>query len=93
MIGLGAIGSMVADAALALDMKVVGFDPALSVDSAWKLSSEIQKMENLSALLSRSDYITLHVPAIEATKHMINAEVLKSAKECRIAQLCTRRRR
>lgn len=81
VVGLGAIGSMVADAALALGMKVVGFDPALSVDSAWKLSSEIQKMENLASLVSRSDYITLHVPAIEATKNLINEDVLKSAKE------------
>jgi D-3-phosphoglycerate dehydrogenase len=80
VVGLGAIGSMVADAALALGMKVVGFDPALSVDSAWKLSSQIQKQESLAALMSASDFVSLHVPAMEATKNLINAEVLNSAK-------------
>jgi len=81
IIGLGAIGSMVAEIALALGMKVLGFDPALSVDAAWRLPSEVERMENIQSLLSRSDYVTLHVPAIAPTKHMINAEVLKSAKK------------
>lgn len=80
VVGLGAIGSMVADAALALGMNVVGYDPALSIEAAWRLSNEVQKMENLHALLARADYITLHVPAIEPTKHMINAEALKATK-------------
>lgn len=81
IVGLGAIGSMVADMALALGMNVVGFDPALSVDAAWKLPSQVEKMENLQALMGRSDYITLHVPAIAPTRHMINAEVLQSVKQ------------
>ena len=80
VVGLGAIGSMVAEMALALGMKVVGFDPALSVEAAWRLPSQVQRMENLQALLSHSDYVTLHVPAIEPTRHMINADSLKSAK-------------
>ncbi len=80
VVGLGAIGSMVADMALAMDMKVVGFDPALSVDAAWRLSSDVQRAENLNALLATSDYVSLHVPAIEATKHMINADSLGSMK-------------
>ncbi len=80
IVGLGAIGSMVADAALALGMKVVGYDPALSIEAAWRLSNEVQKMENLHALLAHSDYITLHVPALESTKHMINAKALSVSK-------------
>ena len=80
IVGLGAIGSMVADMALALGMKVVGFDPALSIDAAWRLSNEVTRMENLPALLARSDYISLHVPAMDATRHMINADALAGVK-------------
>ena len=80
IVGLGAIGSLVADMALALGMKVVGFDPALSIDAAWRLSNEVTRMENLSALLARSDYVSLHVPAMDATRHMINADSLASVK-------------
>lgn len=80
IIGLGAIGSLVADMALALDMKVVGFDPALSIEAAWRLSSDVQKAENMHALLARCDYVSLHVPAIEPTFHMINSEALMHAK-------------
>ena len=76
IVGLGAIGSMVADMALAMGMKVVGFDPALSIDAAWRLSSEVSRMENLQSLLARSDYISLHVPAMEATRHLINDAAL-----------------
>jgi len=81
IVGLGAIGSMVADMALALGMQVVGFDPALSVDAAWRLPSKVARMENLQALLARSDYVSLHVPAIDATRHMISEESLASVKE------------
>jgi D-3-phosphoglycerate dehydrogenase len=81
VVGLGAIGSMVANMALGLGMKVVGFDPAISVEAAWRLSSQVEKMENLSTLLGRSDYVTLHVPAVEATRHLINSETLRSMKE------------
>ena len=80
IVGLGAIGSMVADMALAMGMKVVGFDPALSIDAAWRLSSEVSRMENLQALLARSDYISLHVPAMDATKHLINDAALTLTK-------------
>lgn len=76
IVGLGAIGSMVADMALALGMKVLGFDPALSIDAAWRLSNAVQRMENLPTLLARSDYVSLHVPALEATRHLINADAL-----------------
>ena len=80
IIGLGAIGSMVADAALALGMKVCGYDPALSVDAAWKLPSLVQRMESVQALVSQVDYLSLHIPAIPATKHVINHEVLAQIK-------------
>jgi D-3-phosphoglycerate dehydrogenase len=81
IVGLGAIGSLIADAALALGMNVVGFDPALSVEAAWRLPSQVGRMENLQSLLARSDYITLHVPAIPATKHMISADSIKVVKK------------
>jgi D-3-phosphoglycerate dehydrogenase / 2-oxoglutarate reductase len=80
IVGLGAIGSMVADMALAMSMKVVGFDPALSIDAAWRLSNEVTRMENLQALLARSDYVSLHVPAMDATRHLINAAALGQMK-------------
>ena len=81
VVGLGAIGSLVAETALALGMNVVGYDPALSVEAAWRLPSQVSRADNLQSLLSRSDFISLHVPAIEATKHLINDESLKSVKE------------
>ena len=80
IVGLGAIGSMVADMALGMGMKVVGFDPALSIDAAWRLSNEVTRMENLQALLARSDYVSLHVPAMEATHHLINDAALAGMK-------------
>ncbi|QTD45645.1 3-phosphoglycerate dehydrogenase family protein [Ottowia testudinis] len=80
IVGLGAIGSMVADMALALGMKVLGFDPALSIDAAWRLSNAVQRMENLPSLLGRADYVSLHVPALDATRHMINAQALAGIK-------------
>ncbi len=80
IIGLGAIGSMVADIALALGMRVVGFDPALSIDAAWRLSNEVGRMENLQSLLTRSDYVSLHVPAVDSTRHLINGDTLACIK-------------
>ncbi|HSN63067.1 MAG TPA: phosphoglycerate dehydrogenase, partial [Azonexus sp.] len=81
VVGLGAIGSMVADMALAMGMNVVGFDPALSIDAAWRLSNAVTRMENLSTLLARSDYVSLHVPALDATRHLINEDALASVKK------------
>jgi len=80
VVGLGAIGANVANMALELGMNVIGYDPAISVEAAWRLSSEIGKMDNLQILLAGADYVTLHVPAIEATRHMINAEALRCFK-------------
>ncbi|MEJ2383566.1 MAG: phosphoglycerate dehydrogenase [Xanthomonadales bacterium] len=76
VIGLGAIGSLVANAALNMGMRVVGFDPALSVEAAWRLSSQVQRMESLDALLRESDFVTLHVPAMDATRDLINSSTL-----------------
>ncbi|MCB1693665.1 MAG: phosphoglycerate dehydrogenase [Pseudomonadales bacterium] len=81
VLGLGAIGSMVAEMALQMDMEVVGYDPALSVEAAWRLSSQVKKAENMQALIQRSDVVTIHVPALESTKNMINAETLAWFKE------------
>jgi D-3-phosphoglycerate dehydrogenase len=80
VIGLGAIGSLVANSALGLGMKVVGFDPALSVEGAWRLSNQVERMESLEALLKVSDFVTLHVPAVEATHHLIDATALSRFK-------------
>ncbi len=76
IVGLGAIGSRVASAALNLDMDVLGYDPALSVDAAWRLPSEVRRMESFASLAARSDYVTLHVPSLPATVAMVNAESL-----------------
>jgi len=80
VVGLGAIGSLVANSALGLGMKVVGFDPALSVEGAWRLSNRVERMESLEALLKVSDFVTLHVPAVEATHHLIDATALTRFK-------------
>ena len=81
VIGLGAIGAMVANVALELGMNVVGYDPAISVEAAWRLSSLVEKMDSLEALMGRADFITLHVPAIEATHHLINEQRLSLCKK------------
>lgn len=80
VVGLGAIGSLVAETGLQLGMEVLGYDPAISVDAAWRLSRQIQKMENLHTLLSKSDYVSLHLPVLESTKNLINLTTLKSTK-------------
>ena len=78
VVGLGSVGSLVAKAALDLGMDVVGYDPALSIDAAWRLPSQVVRMENLPSLFSRSELISLHVPANPETRSMINAETLAS---------------
>lgn len=80
VVGLGAIGSKVAKMGVALDMKVVGYDPALSVEAAWKLPSEVEPVGSIEELFSRSDFITLHIPAIEKTKGIVNLKLLQNAK-------------
>lgn len=80
VVGLGAIGSIIANLALDLGMEVIGYDPAISVEAAWQLSSRVERMDSLEALLGRADFITLHVPAIPATKHLINKDTLALMK-------------
>ena len=73
VIGLGAIGVEVANAALALGMKVVGFDPAITVRNAWQLSSGVEQAETLDQLFQRADFVTCHVPLLDATRGLVNA--------------------
>lgn len=80
VIGLGAIGTSVANAAHALGMEVVGYDPALTVERAWQLSSSIQPANTIDELLVKSDFVTLHVPLNEHTKDLINERRLETMK-------------
>ena len=68
VVGLGAIGSLVARMGLDFGMDVVGFDPALSVEAAWRLPSDVQRMENVQSLVSRSDFVSLHLPVLDSTR-------------------------
>ncbi len=78
VIGLGAIGVMVANAAHSLGMNVIGYDPYISIESAWGLSQDVRRALNLEQLLSESDYVTLHVPLLDNTKSFIgSAEIAK----------------
>ena len=77
VIGLGAIGVEVANAALALGMKVIGFDPAITVRSAWQLSSGVEHAETLDQLFQHADFVSLHVPLMDATRNIVNAERIK----------------
>ena len=78
--GLGAIGVLVANAAEALGMKVIGYDPFLSVDNAWALSRSIQRSNSLEALLEQSDYVTIHIPLSDKTRNMIDESMLAKMK-------------
>ena len=80
VVGLGAIGALVADAAIQLGMKVLGYDPAISVDAAWRLANQIEKQENLTSLISRSDFVTLHLPVLETTRNLIDRKVINYFK-------------
>lgn len=73
IIGLGAIGRLVADAAISLGMQVIGHDPEISVDAAWGLSSQVKKARSKEDLLKQSDFVTLHIPLVNATRGLINA--------------------
>lgn len=80
VVGLGAIGSLVAEMALTFGMEVVGYDPALSVEAAWRLSSSVQKADAISALFARCDYISLHLPVLDSTRGLVNAELLSHVR-------------
>ena len=81
VIGLGAIGAMVANTAIYLGMEVYGYDPYISVDTAWKLSREIKHIANVEDIFKECDYITLHVPLLDSTKKMINKEAFDKMKD------------
>ncbi len=81
VVGLGAIGVYVANAAVALGMRVVGFDPTITVRSAWKMSAEVQEMPSIDELVKQSDFVTFHVPLLESTKHLLNAQRIASMKK------------
>lgn len=81
IIGLGKIGVMVANAAVDLGMKVIGYDPFISVESAWGLSREVQRAEGFDAVIANADYLSLHTPLLDETKGMINEEKLKRMKK------------
>ncbi|UJH70860.1 3-phosphoglycerate dehydrogenase [Ornithinimicrobium sp. INDO-MA30-4] len=80
VIGLGAIGVLVANAAASMGMKVLGFDPALSVERAWQLNPSIEQASSIDDVFLRADMITVHVPLIDATKGLVNAERLAMLK-------------
>jgi len=81
VVGLGAIGIQVANVAIKLGMNVIGFDPGITISSAWKLSSDVKKAASIDDLLSQVDFVTFHVPLIDATKHMINEDRLKIMRD------------
>ncbi|MDA7601430.1 phosphoglycerate dehydrogenase [Gammaproteobacteria bacterium] len=80
VVGLGAIGSKVAKMGVALEMAVIGYDPALSVEAAWKLPSEVVPAESPEELFKNSDYITIHIPALDSTKGIIDKDLLRHCK-------------
>ncbi|MCW8814743.1 MAG: phosphoglycerate dehydrogenase [Chlorobium sp.] len=81
VIGLGAIGGQIANAVIALGMNVIGYDPTVTIQHAWKLSAEVERALSFEELLSEADYITFHVPLIDATRNMLNAESIKHMKK------------
>jgi len=81
VVGLGAIGVKVANAARALGMNVIGYDPTITMKSAWQLSSDVEEALSVDDLLSKSDFVTFHVPLVESTANMINAERIKIMKD------------
>ncbi|CAH1385228.1 phosphoglycerate dehydrogenase [Candidatus Nitrotoga sp. M5] len=80
IIGLGAIGRLVADAAIGMGMKVVGFDPEITVEGAWGLSSRVKKAHSIEELLKQSDFVTLHIPLLDATRGLINEQRVQAMK-------------
>jgi len=81
VIGLGAIGRSVANTALQLGMNVIGYDPGITVEGAWQLSASVEKANTVETVLAKADFVTFHVPLVDATRNMINAERLKVMKD------------
>ncbi len=81
IIGLGAIGSMLAKSAIQLGMNVIGYDPEITVDAAWRLPSQVKKAASIDVLVKRADFVSLHVPLLPSTKDLINADRIKLMKK------------
>ena len=81
VVGLGAIGVLVANAAISLGMRVIGFDPLISIDKAWELDSKVEKANDIQTLLQESNFVTFHVPLIDATSNLINTVSLQTMKD------------
>ncbi len=80
IVGLGAIGALVADTAFKLGMKVIGYDPEITVDAAWRLHSGVRKANSIEELLKQSDFVSLHVPLVPATRGLIDARRLAAMR-------------
>jgi D-3-phosphoglycerate dehydrogenase len=80
VVGLGKIGCLVADAAIKLGMHVIGHDPEITVDAAWSLPSQVKKANSLAEVLKNSNFVTFHVPLVDATRKMVNAESIEQMK-------------
>jgi D-3-phosphoglycerate dehydrogenase len=81
IIGLGKIGCLVADAAISLGMQVMGYDPEITVEAAWSLPSQVKKANSIDEVLKNSHFVSLHVPLVDATRNMVNAENLAQTKQ------------
>jgi D-3-phosphoglycerate dehydrogenase len=81
VIGLGKVGSLVADTAIKLGMNVLGYDPEITVDAAWSLPSQVKKANSIEEVLRAADFVTLHVPLLPVTRKMINADRIKLVKK------------
>ncbi len=90
VIGLGAIGQLVANAAIALGMEVYGYDPYLSVNAAWNLSSKVKHIVNIEDIYKECNFITIHVPAMDSTKGMVNKEAFDMMQDGTVIINCAR---
>lgn len=81
IIGLGSVGVLLSNAAISLGMQVLGYDPFISINSAWGLSSSVQRVTTIDELFQKADYISIHVPLTENTKHLINQKALEKMKK------------
>ena len=94
IIGLGAIGSLVADTAIKLGMKVIGFDPEITVDAAWRLHSGVRRAHSIEEVLKQADFVTLHVPLLDVTRNLLDAQAPRGDEAGRgAAQFRARRHR
>src|SRR5204862_6936095 len=80
IVGLGAIGGLVADTAIKLGMKAIGFDPEITVDAAWRLPASVRKANSIDEVVKHADFVTLHLPLLPATRHLVDAQRLSLMK-------------